>query len=243
MTADADDLRDAERIVLPGVGAFGEAIANLRATGLVEAMEEEVLRKGKPFLGVCVGMQLLARESVEHGRHAGLGWIDADGAPDASSAAPTSACRTPAGTRSRSSAAATGRSGACVAARRSTSPLLPRRARRTTRSSPRAANTVARSSPPSPATTSSRCSFIPRSPSRRPGVPRRLPVLGADLRRYGVVESGDPHVDAVGLHVRTRLDDRLVGEVQDRGAGDRVGVAVDDRLDEVGAACRSRRGR
>ena len=81
VTADADDLRDAERIVLPGVGAFGEAIANLRATGLVEAMEEEVLRKGKPFLGVCVGMQLLARESVEHGRHTGLGWIEADVLP------------------------------------------------------------------------------------------------------------------------------------------------------------------
>ena len=81
VTADARDLRDAERIVLPGVGAFGEAIANLRATGLVEAMEEEVLRKGKPFLGVCVGMQLLARESVEHGRHTGLGWIEADVLP------------------------------------------------------------------------------------------------------------------------------------------------------------------
>ena len=81
VTADAADLRDAERIVLPGVGAFGEAIANLRATGLVEAMEEEVLRKGKPFLGVCVGMQLLARESVEHGRHTGLGWIEADVLP------------------------------------------------------------------------------------------------------------------------------------------------------------------
>ena len=81
VTANAGDLRDAERIVLPGVGAFGEAITNLRATGLVAAMEEEVLHKGKPFLGVCVGMQLLARESVEHGRHTGLGWIEADVLP------------------------------------------------------------------------------------------------------------------------------------------------------------------
>ena len=81
VTARVDDLRDAERIVLPGVGAFGEAIANLRDTGLVEAMEEEVLRKRKPFLGICVGMQLLARDSVEHGRHQGLGWIDASVLP------------------------------------------------------------------------------------------------------------------------------------------------------------------
>lgn len=77
VTSRAEDLRDAERIVLPGVGAFGEAITNLRSTDLVEALEEEVLRGGKPFLGVCVGMQLLATESVEHGRHRGLGWIDA----------------------------------------------------------------------------------------------------------------------------------------------------------------------
>lgn len=77
VTSNAGDLRDAERIVLPGVGAFGESIANLTATGLVDVLEEEVLEKGKPFLGVCVGMQLLGRESVEHGRHAGLGWLDA----------------------------------------------------------------------------------------------------------------------------------------------------------------------
>lgn len=76
VTSNAEDLRSAERIVLPGVGAFGEAMANLRSTGLVDALEDEVLRGGKPFLGVCVGMQLLAAESVEHGRHRGLGWIE-----------------------------------------------------------------------------------------------------------------------------------------------------------------------
>jgi glutamine amidotransferase len=54
---------------------------NLRSTGLVELLEEEVLGRGKPFLGVCLGMQLLARTSVEHGRHDGLGWIAADVLP------------------------------------------------------------------------------------------------------------------------------------------------------------------
>jgi glutamine amidotransferase len=81
VTSRVEDLEQAERIVLPGVGAFGEAMANLHATGLVEAMEREVLRGRKPFLGVCVGMQLLAGGSVEHGRHEGLGWIDASVLP------------------------------------------------------------------------------------------------------------------------------------------------------------------
>jgi glutamine amidotransferase len=81
LTSDDADLREAERIVLPGVGAFGEAMENLRSTGLVEVLEDEVLRRGKPFLGVCLGMQLLARSSVEHGRHDGLGWIAADVLP------------------------------------------------------------------------------------------------------------------------------------------------------------------
>jgi glutamine amidotransferase len=76
VTSSPDDLRAAERIVLPGVGAFGEAMANLRSTGLVDVLAEEVLERRKPFLGVCLGMQLLASESREHGRHEGLGWID-----------------------------------------------------------------------------------------------------------------------------------------------------------------------
>lgn len=75
VTADESDIRAADRIVLPGVGAFGEAIANLRSTGLVTVLADEVLERKKPFLGVCVGMQLLADESEEHGRHDGLGWI------------------------------------------------------------------------------------------------------------------------------------------------------------------------
>jgi glutamine amidotransferase len=81
LTSDEADIRAAERIVLPGVGAFGEAMENLRSTGLVDVLAEEVVHRGKPFLGVCLGMQLLARESVEHGRHAGLGWIEADVLP------------------------------------------------------------------------------------------------------------------------------------------------------------------
>ena len=69
-------LEEADRIVLPGVGAFGECMTNLRNSGLVEALHEQVLGRGKPFLGVCVGMQLLARTGLEHGEHAGLGWIE-----------------------------------------------------------------------------------------------------------------------------------------------------------------------
>lgn len=76
VTSSEADLSGADRIVLPGVGAFGECMANLKRTGLVVALEREVLQLGKPFLGVCVGMQLLAREGVEHGTHRGLGWID-----------------------------------------------------------------------------------------------------------------------------------------------------------------------
>ena len=76
VTADPDAVRGAERIVLPGVGAFGACAAALRAAdGLVEALEEAALRDAKPFLGVCVGMQLMADAGEEHGDHAGLGWL------------------------------------------------------------------------------------------------------------------------------------------------------------------------
>ena len=70
-----EDLRRADMIVLPGVGAFGDGMRNLREGGWVEALEEEVRGKGKPFLGLCVGMQLLATTGTEHGTHEGLGWI------------------------------------------------------------------------------------------------------------------------------------------------------------------------
>jgi imidazole glycerol-phosphate synthase subunit HisH len=75
ISSSAADLRAAERIVLPGVGAFGEAMARLREAGLVEPLREEVLARGKPFLGICLGMQLLADRGFEHGEHDGLGFI------------------------------------------------------------------------------------------------------------------------------------------------------------------------
>jgi len=74
VTADPDVVARADRIVLPGVGAFGACAAGLRAIpGMVEAMERRVLEQGAPFLGVCVGMQLLATRGEEHGSHDGLG--------------------------------------------------------------------------------------------------------------------------------------------------------------------------
>ncbi|MDR6787527.1 glutamine amidotransferase [Sphingomonas sp. BE138] len=77
VTADPEVVRRADRVVLPGVGAFGACAASLRAVpGMVEAMEERVLGQGAPFLGICVGMQLLATTGEELGVHRGLGWID-----------------------------------------------------------------------------------------------------------------------------------------------------------------------
>ena len=75
ITSDPSVLRRAERIVLPGVGAFGAAIARLRETGL-DAVAREEARRGKPLLGICLGMQLLFRSSTEGGLHEGLSLID-----------------------------------------------------------------------------------------------------------------------------------------------------------------------
>jgi glutamine amidotransferase len=76
ITADAEVVRRADRIVLPGVGAFRACIDGLAAVpGMIEAMEERALRGGVPFLGVCVGMQLMASKGEEFGTHAGLGWL------------------------------------------------------------------------------------------------------------------------------------------------------------------------
>lgn len=77
VTHDPADLRAASHIVLPGVGAFAQCVANLRATQLVDVLDEEVRHRQKPFLGICLGMQLLARESDEGGLHKGLGWFPA----------------------------------------------------------------------------------------------------------------------------------------------------------------------
>ena len=82
VTADPGDVTAAERIVLPGVGAFADCRAGLdRLPGMVEALEQAVRRQGRPFLGICVGMQLMAEAGLEHGRHAGLGWIPGEVVP------------------------------------------------------------------------------------------------------------------------------------------------------------------
>ncbi len=76
VTADPSVVRAADRIVLPGVGNFKACAESLRAIPhLIEAMEERVLIGGAPFLGICVGMQLLASRGVEHGITQGLSWI------------------------------------------------------------------------------------------------------------------------------------------------------------------------
>lgn len=78
LSTNPEDMRRAERIVLPGVGAFGDGMKNLRDAGFIPVLEEEILQKKKPFLGVCLGMQLLAKKSYEFGEHDGLGWVDAE---------------------------------------------------------------------------------------------------------------------------------------------------------------------
>jgi len=70
-----EELATADAIVLPGVGAFGDGIQNLRESGFVEALAREVRERGKPLLGICVGLQLLAEKGTEYGSHRGLGWV------------------------------------------------------------------------------------------------------------------------------------------------------------------------
>lgn len=77
ITNDPREIEQAAAIVLPGVGAFGDCMESLRRLGLVEVLNEQVLARGKPYLGICLGLQFLARESFEHGAHKGLGWLDA----------------------------------------------------------------------------------------------------------------------------------------------------------------------
>ena len=76
VTARPEDVADAERIVLPGVGAFADCKRGLEdVPGMIEALEEAVQGRGKPFLGICVGLQLMAERGLEHGVTPGLGWI------------------------------------------------------------------------------------------------------------------------------------------------------------------------
>ncbi|MEM6683161.1 MAG: imidazole glycerol phosphate synthase subunit HisH [Pseudomonadota bacterium] len=78
LTGDAAAVRRADRIVLPGVGAFADCMGALSAIdGMVDALNQRARSDAVPFLGICVGMQLMARQGEEHGLHNGLGWIDA----------------------------------------------------------------------------------------------------------------------------------------------------------------------
>lgn len=84
LTSDAEVLRKADRIILPGVGAFGDAAKKLRASGLDAVVKEEA-EKGKPLLGICLGMQLLLERGFEYGEHSGIGLIKGSIVPIADS--------------------------------------------------------------------------------------------------------------------------------------------------------------
>lgn len=79
VTSSPKEVAEADRIVLPGVGAFADCRAGLYGVpDMVDTLEREVIERGKPFLGICVGMQLMASRGVEYGVHAGLDWIAGD---------------------------------------------------------------------------------------------------------------------------------------------------------------------
>jgi glutamine amidotransferase len=82
VTSDWRAVRDADYVILPGVGAFGDCLQGLEALeGMHAALQDTVITKGRPFLGICVGMQLLAGRGTEHGIHNGLGWIEGEVVP------------------------------------------------------------------------------------------------------------------------------------------------------------------
>lgn len=78
ITNDHEIIKNASKIVLPGVGAFKDGMKHLQELGLIDVLNEEVIKKKKPFLGICLGMQLIAKKSYENGETDGLGWIDAE---------------------------------------------------------------------------------------------------------------------------------------------------------------------
>lgn len=82
LSTEAAATSGADRIVLPGVGAFADCMRGLQALpGMQAALEQRVLREGVPFLGICVGMQMMFARSHEHGEHAGLGWLPGEVVP------------------------------------------------------------------------------------------------------------------------------------------------------------------
>ena len=81
VVAKPSQLRKCDKLVLPGVGAFGQAMEHLRAAGFVDALQEEVLHRGKLFLGICLGMQLVMSSSQEHGLHRGFDWVPGEVLP------------------------------------------------------------------------------------------------------------------------------------------------------------------
>ena len=70
-----EEIKGLDAVVLPGVGAFGQAMENLRSTGFIGSLREAVVEKKLPYLGICLGMQILAKRSSEMGDHEGLGWL------------------------------------------------------------------------------------------------------------------------------------------------------------------------
>jgi glutamine amidotransferase len=77
ITSDADALAGADKLILPGVGAFPDGMANLAERGLIDVLNDLVIARRKPILGICLGFQLLGKGSEEFGQTQGLGWIDA----------------------------------------------------------------------------------------------------------------------------------------------------------------------
>lgn len=80
VTHDAETIQRAGRVILPGVGAFGDAMHKLEATGLIPVLDAQVAA-GKPLLGICLGMQMLFERSLEYGEHKGLGYIKGEVCP------------------------------------------------------------------------------------------------------------------------------------------------------------------
>ena len=78
VTDNISEIRNSEAIILPGVGAFSDGIHNIKKKGLLEVLEEEVIDKKKPYLGICLGLEFLANNSLEGGFCEGFGWLDGE---------------------------------------------------------------------------------------------------------------------------------------------------------------------